>query len=167
MRYLVEGCVCVRGVIFSSHHALAPSPCSRLLLFLLGGLLLGGGGLGRLGGLGLARGLRRGQRLLRGLLGQGLLLLGVGGEGGRAARDVDVLAVVRHMLQGKLGAVAGAQTHGAGPKGGRGLAYFWWEERQSWGYEGRRCGGTGGGGGVKRVKSAGKFNGGSSVKKKQ
>lgn len=119
----------VVGFNFSS----TPRAVPHLLLLLLGGLLLGGRGLGRLGGFGLGRRLRRGQRLLRGLLGHGLLLLGVGGEGGRAAWDVDVLAVVGHVLQGELGAVAGAQTHGAGPEGGRGLAYFWGEERQSLG----------------------------------
>lgn len=107
-----------------------------LLLLLLGGLLLGGRGLSGFGGLGLGRGLGRGQRLLGGLLGCGLLLLGVGGEGGRAARDVDVLAIVGHMLQGELGAVAGAQTHSAGPQGGRSLAHFWGEERQSGGIRG-------------------------------
>lgn len=46
--------------------------------------------------------------------GQGLLgLLRVGGERSRAAGDVDVLAVIRDVLQGELRAVAGAQTHGA------------------------------------------------------
>lgn len=35
------------------------------------------------------------------------------GQCGIAARDVHVLAVVRHMLQGKLGSVSSAQTHGA------------------------------------------------------
>lgn len=73
-----------------------------------------------------------------GLLGCGLLLLllRVGGEGGRAARDVDVLAVVGHMLQGELGAVAGAEAHGAGSESGRSLTHFWGEQRQSGGDEG-------------------------------
>lgn len=109
--------------------------CRALLLLLLGGLLLGGRGLGRLGGLGLGGGLGRGQGLLGGLLGGGLLLLlGVGGEGGRAAGNVDVLAVVGHVLQGELGAVAGAQAHRAGSQGGRGLTHFWWKGRQSGGW---------------------------------
>lgn len=95
--------------MYHSSTSVRPS----LLLILLGGLLLGRGGLGGLGGLGLGRGLGRRQSLLGGLLGCGLLLLGIGSEGGRAAGDVDVLAVVRHMLQGELGAVAGAQAHGA------------------------------------------------------
>lgn len=102
-----------------------PPPPIHLLLLLLGGLLLGGGGLGGLWRLSLCRGLRRRKRLLRSLLGRGLLLLlGVGREGGCAAGDVHVLAVVGHMLQGELWAVAGAQAHGAGPEGGRRLTYF-------------------------------------------
>ncbi len=45
---------------------------------------------------------------------QGLLgLLLVGGQGSGAAGDVDVLPVIRDVLQGELRAVAGAQTHGA------------------------------------------------------
>lgn len=55
--------------------------------------------------------------------------MGVGGEGGRAAGDVDVLAVVGHVLQGELGAVAGAQTHGAWSQVGCGLTHLWWERR--------------------------------------
>lgn len=110
--------------------------CLTLLLLLLGGLLLGGGGLGSLGGLRLGRGLWWGQSLLGGLLGCGLLLLGVGGKGGSAAGDVDVLAIVGHVLQSELGAVAGTQTHGAGSQSGRSLAHFWGEERQSGGIRG-------------------------------
>lgn len=42
------------------------------------------------------------------------------GQRGIAARDVHVLAVVRHVLQGKLGSVSSAQTHGASaPSQGR------------------------------------------------
>lgn len=40
------------------------------------------------------------------------------------------------MLQGELGAVAGAQTHSAGSQGGCSLAHFWWEGRQSGGIRG-------------------------------
>lgn len=126
----------VWGVEFSHRdqvgYVIPPPPSSipPLLLLLLGGLLLGGGGLGSLGGLWLGGGLGRGQRLLGGLLG-GSLLLGVGGQGGRAAGDVDVLAVVGHVLQGELWAVAGAQTHGAGSQRGRRLTHFWGEEGQS------------------------------------
>lgn len=134
VRYLMGR---VRGVEFlirsGQVHRSSTSLRPTLLLLLLGGLLLGSRGLGGLGGLGLGRGLGWGQRLLGGLLGRGLLLLGVGGEGGRAARDVDVLAIVGHMLQGELGAVAGAQAHGTGSEGGRSLAHFWGEERQSGG----------------------------------
>lgn len=61
------------------------------------------------------------------------MLLGVGGEGGRAARNVDILAIVGHVLQGELGAVAGAQAHCAGSQSGGSLAHFWGEERQSGG----------------------------------
>lgn len=107
--------------------------CSALLLLLLGGLLLGGRGLGCLWGLLLGGGLGRGQCLLGGLLGGGLLLLRVGGEGGRATRNVDILAVVGHVLQGELGTVAGAQTHRAGSQGGRRLTHFWLKGRQSGG----------------------------------
>lgn len=107
--------------------------CPDLLLLLLGGLLLGGRGLGRLGGLGLGGSLGWGQCLLGGLLGGGLLLLGVGGEGGRATGNVDILAVVGHVLQGELGTVAGAQTHRAGSQGGCRLTHFWWKGRQSGG----------------------------------
>src|SRR4029434_2370235 len=39
------------------------------------------------------------------------LLLGVGAERGGAAGDVDILAVVGHVLQGELRAVAGAPAH--------------------------------------------------------
>lgn len=81
-------------------------PPFNLLLFLLCRFLLAGWGLG---GLGRLRFVRRGLRGRQGLLG----LLRVGGEGGRAAGDVDVLSVVRHVLEGELRAVAGAQTHGA------------------------------------------------------
>lgn len=35
------------------------------------------------------------------------------GQCGIAAGDVHILAVVRHMLQGELGSIAGAQAHGA------------------------------------------------------
>lgn len=35
------------------------------------------------------------------------------GQRGVAARDVDILAVVGHMLQGKLGSISSTQTHGA------------------------------------------------------
>lgn len=83
-------------------------PClSALLLLLLGGFLLAGRRLGSLGWLGLGGGgdLRWRQGLL------GLLL--VGGQSGGAAGDVDVLTVIGDVLQGKLRAVAGAQTHGA------------------------------------------------------
>lgn len=118
------------GVGFPHHFIMPPPPLHQhLLLLLLGGLLLGGGGLGGLRRLSLRRGLRRRQRLLRGLLGRSLLLLRVGGEGGRAPGDVHVLAVVGDVLQGELGAVAGAQAHGAGPEGGRRLTYFWGEQR--------------------------------------
>lgn len=99
--------------------------CAALLLLLLGGLLLGSRGLGCLGGLGLGGSLWWGQCLLGGLLGSGLLLLGVGGEGGRATRNVDILAVVGHVLQGELRAVAGAQTHRAGSQSGCRLTHFW------------------------------------------
>lgn len=107
-----------------------------LLFLFLGRLLLGGGGLGCLRGLGLSRCLRRGQSLLGGLLGRGLLLLGVGGKGGCAARDVDVLAIVWHVLKSELGAVASAEAHGARSQSGRSLTHFWGEERQSGGIRG-------------------------------
>lgn len=128
------------GLNFSSDQAgfIITSPLSiqNLLLLLLSGLLLGGRGLGSLGGLRLGRGLGRGQCLLGGLLGCGLLLLGVGGEGSGAARDVDVLAVIGHVLQSELGTVTGAQAHSARSQGGRSLAHFWGEERQSGGMRG-------------------------------
>lgn len=120
------------GLVYHSCTCLHPD----LLLFLLGRLLLGGRGLGGLGGLGLGRHLGRGQCLLGGLLGRGLLLLGVGGEGGCAARDVDVLAVVWHMLQSELGAVASAEAHCARSQSGRSLTHFWGEERRSGGIRG-------------------------------
>lgn len=120
------------GRVYHSCTCLRP----HLLLLLLGRLLLGGRGLSGLGGFRLGRGLGRGQCLLGGLLGRGLLLLGVGGEGGRAARDVDVLAVVRHMLQSELGAVASAEAHCARSQSGRSLTHFWGEERQSGGIRG-------------------------------
>lgn len=120
------------GRVYHSFTSLRPT----LLLLLLGGLLLGGRGLGGLGRLRLSWGLGRGQCLLGGLLSRGLLLLGVGGECGRAAGDVDILAIVGHVLQGELGAVAGTQAHGAGSQGGCSLAHFWGEERQSGGMKG-------------------------------
>lgn len=43
----------------------------------------------------------------------GIALAGGVGEGGRATWDVDVLPVIGDVLQGELGAVAGAQPHGA------------------------------------------------------
>lgn len=137
-------CIFFHQITYHSSTSVHPA----LLFFLLGGLLLGGRGLGGLGGLGLGGGLGRGQRLLGGLLGRGLLLLGVGGEGGCAAGDVDVLAVVGHVLQGELGAVAGAQTHRAGSQGGCSLAHFWWEGRQSGGIRGEE----GNKGGMKLVR---------------
>lgn len=45
----------------------------------------------------------------------GVALAGGVGEGGGAAGDVDILPVIRDVLQGELGAVAGAQPHGACP----------------------------------------------------
>lgn len=137
VRYLMEGVWGVGFLIRSGRvHRSSTSLRPALLLLLLGGLLLGGRGLSGLWGLGLGRDLWRRQRLLGGLLGRGLLLLGVGGEGGRAAGDVDVLAIVGHVLQGELGAVAGAQAHSAGSQGGCRLAHFWGEERQSGGIRG-------------------------------
>lgn len=71
----------------------SPSSSSSLLLLLLlpGFLLVASGGGGVLG----------------------VALAGGVGEGGVAAGDVDVLPVVGDVLQGELGAVAGAQPHRA------------------------------------------------------
>ena len=48
------------------------------------------------------------------------------GQCGIAAWDVDILAVVGHVLQGELGSVAGAQSHGAGTpsQGGAPISSF-------------------------------------------
>lgn len=92
---------------FPAQDGVVPLTDLALLLLLLGGLLLAGGRLGGLGRLWLWDG---------GLCwGQGLLLdlLLVGGQGGSAAGDVDVLPVIGHVLQGELRTVAGGQTHGA------------------------------------------------------
>lgn len=70
------------------------SPDSPLLLLLLPGFLLVAS---------------------RGTGALGVALAGGVGEGGGAARDVDVLPVIGDVLQGELGAVAGAQPHGARP----------------------------------------------------
>lgn len=70
------------------------SPSSSLLLLLLPGLLLVAS---------------RGAGVL------GITLASSVGEGGGAARDVDVLPVIGDVLQGELGAIAGAQPHGARP----------------------------------------------------
>ena len=88
--------------------AIAASHAKRLslLLVLLGGLLLAGRGLGSLGGFCGGHDLWRGQ----GLLGW---LLRVGRQGGGAAGDVDVLAVVGDIL----GIVA--RSHGR-----RGFTHF-------------------------------------------
>lgn len=40
------------------------------------------------------------------------------------------------MLEGELGAVAGAEAHRARSQSGRSLAHFWGEERQSGGIRG-------------------------------
>lgn len=86
------------AVVWGSAGAGCPvalrSPSSSLLLLLLPGfLLVASRGAGTLG-IALASGV---------------------GEGGGAARDVDVLPVIGDVLQGELGAVAGAQPHGACP----------------------------------------------------
>lgn len=121
----MEGCVGLDFFIRSGQaHLSSTSFLLRLLLLLLGRLLLGGRGLSGLGRLHLCCGLGWRQCLLSGLLGGGLLLLRVGGERSSAARDVDVLAVVGHMLQSELGTVASAKAHGAGPQCGCSLTHF-------------------------------------------
>lgn len=93
-----------------------------LFLLLLGDLLLASRCLG-FGRLDLGAGDLWSRKCLRRLLGL-LGLLGVGTERGSAARDVDVLPVVRNMLQGELGTVACAQAHGSRTQCVSGLTHF-------------------------------------------
>lgn len=72
---------------------MASGLASTLLLFLLAGLLL---------------------VAIAPCRGLAITLASCVGQSGVAARDVDILAVVGHMLQGELGPVAGTQAHGAG-----------------------------------------------------
>lgn len=72
---------------------MAPGLASTLLLFLLARLLL---------------------VAIASCRGLAITLASCVGQSGVAARDVDILAVVGHMLQGELGPVPGTQAHGAG-----------------------------------------------------
>lgn len=58
--------------------------------------------------------------------GFGIPLASGTGQSGIAAWDVDVLAIVRHVLQGELGPIAGAQAHGASAtsQGGASISGF-------------------------------------------
>lgn len=87
---------------------LPSTPFLSLFLLLLGNLLLASRRLG-FGQLDLGAGDLWSRQCLRRLLG----LLGVGTECSSAAWDVDVLSVIRNMLQCELRAVACAQAHGA------------------------------------------------------
>lgn len=86
------------AVVWGSAGAGCPvalrSPSSSLLLLLLPGFLLVAS---------------------RGTGALGITLASSVGEGGGAARDVDVLPVIRDVLQCELGAIAGTQPHGARP----------------------------------------------------
>lgn len=57
-------------------------------------------------------------------------MLGVGTKCSSATRDVDVLSVVRNMLQGKLGTVARAQAHGTRSQCVSSLTHFCRKEKE-------------------------------------